>query len=79
MARSMSRQYYVHIDGVPADDDFSSSQRALDFAEGVSRDRAVNVTVSDERGRVFATFCKHGGMRDSTMGPLLCCEDEVSA
>lgn len=78
MARQMSRQYFVHIDGVPSDDDFSNAQRALDYAESISRE-GVNVTVSDEGGRVFATFCKHGGMRDSTMGPLLCCEDEVIA
>ena len=49
---------------------------ALALAATISRDGARNVTVANERGRVFAFFCQHGGMRDSTMAELTCCEDE---
>lgn len=68
------RTYFVRRESGPAiarNDVYD----AMDEAERISLDHAANVTVCDDRGRVFAFFCEHGGMRDSTMGALSCCEE----
>lgn len=76
----MARTYFVQPDDRSAASaaEFTNVQRALDYAEQQSQTEPRRaMAVSDDRGRVFAYFCKHGGMRDSTMGTLLCCEEEV--
>ena len=68
------RPYYIHSDkGMSATK--YDADAAIDLADSWVKASPQNVSVSDDRGRVFAFFCEHGGMRDSTMGELLCCED----
>jgi hypothetical protein len=78
-SRKSGAAYYVQAEGEehkPLIYDGPSVNEALAEAERWAQAHNINVTVSNDRGRVFGFFCKHGGMRDSTMSILGCCEFE---